>query len=113
MAGRPSSTLPTVPSPAADPTPEDHAHVAYQAATKIEAGGDTDGDGYGTDDVSGASTLISSSVRDYANREFSMAEIVSEGTAGLMYTTGANTSVANCVSSPEEYIATGHQKAQL
>ncbi len=37
MAEQHSSTSSAVPSPAAGPTPEDHAHVAHQAETTIEA----------------------------------------------------------------------------
>ena len=47
--------------------------------------------------------------RDHASWPPSMAEIVSS--ARLIHATGADTDLANCLSSPEEYIATRHGKA--
>jgi hypothetical protein len=49
--------------------------------------------------------------RDHALWPPSMAEIVSKAIACLKYMTGANTYLANCLSSPKEYITRRHPKA--
>jgi hypothetical protein len=51
--------------------------------------------------------------RDHKSWPSSMEEIVSEAITCLIYTTGANIDVANCVLSPEEYIAIRNRKAPL
>lgn len=47
--------------------------------------------------------------RDHASWPPSIAEIVSKAIASLKYTTGANTHLADCLSSPKEY-ATGRYR---
>ena len=49
--------------------------------------------------------------RDYASWPPSMAEIVSKALASLKYTTSADTDLANCLSSPEEYVTGRHREA--
>ena len=51
--------------------------------------------------------------RDHMSWPPSMAEIVSNTIACLRRTTGANTDLTNCLSSPKEYIVTRNGKAQL
>jgi hypothetical protein len=43
----------------------------------------------------------------------SIAEIVSKAIACLKYTTGANTDLENCLSSPEEYVTGRHREARV
>jgi len=46
--------------------------------------------------------------RDHASWPPSMAEIVSKAIACLKYTTGADTHLANCLSSPKEFVTRRH-----
>jgi hypothetical protein len=49
--------------------------------------------------------------RDYVSWPLSIAKIVSKAIACLKYTTGVNTHLANCLSSPKEYITRRHREA--
>jgi hypothetical protein len=48
--------------------------------------------------------------RDYVSWPLPIAEIVSEVVSYLIYTTGADTGLVNCLSSPEEYITGRYQE---
>ena len=48
--------------------------------------------------------------RDYASWPPSMEEIVREVAPDLIYTTGADTGLENCLSSPEEYVTRRHRE---
>jgi hypothetical protein len=51
--------------------------------------------------------------RNHASWPPSMEEIVSEVVSYLIYTTGADTDLANCLSSPEEYVTGRHRETRL
>ena len=47
------------------------------------------------------------------HRGLLLQKIVSEAVSYLMYTTGADTDLANCLSSPEEYVTGRHREARF